>query len=204
MKKLAIAGASLALAAMPVLGAMADSVVDTVQVTINSACTLEDTSGGTGTTSARTYSTTLQNGGTKTWAAGQTGENGGGVITVSCNNASGWHMTAVGSSELVNGNDSVTKMAPDASGKNPIATSATDTADSYWAFQVTGSSSESAYNSFTAIPSTATKVAGTSGAVSGEVVNVGYKVHVSTTQQAGTYTGKVTYTVNTGANPSNG
>ena len=198
MKKSLIAtgAASLALAAMPVLGAFADSVTDTVQVTISSSCTVEATSGGGsgGTTTGRSYSATLANGGTKTWAAGQTGGDGGGVMTVNCNNASGWEMTAIGASDTSGTYTDKTTMIPDAAGKTAIPTG-TSGAASYWAFQVTGNSTVEGYRSFSSVPSTATKVAEASGSSAAEVVNTGYQVHVSTSQQAGTYTGKVTYTI---------
>lgn len=199
MKKLIIAGtgvAALGLAVLPFAGAFADSVTDTVEVTISSSCTVQATSGGGsgGSTSGRTYTATLANGGTKTWTAGQTGDNGGGVMTINCNNASGWNMTAVGSSTTTGAYTDATTMIPDAAGKTAIPTGTSG--DSYWAFQVTGTGTVSTYNSFSAVPSTATKVAEAAGASAGATVNTGYQVHVGDSQQAGTYTGKVTYTIN--------
>ena len=197
MKKSIIAtgAASLALAAMPVVGVFADSVTDTVQVTINSSCTVEATSGGSGgSTSGRTYSKTLANGATQTWyATPGSGQDGGGAMTINCNNASGWSMTAIGSSDTTHG-ATITQMNPDADGKTPISTGTSGSA-SYWAFQVAGNSTVSAYRTFSAVPGTATPVASASGSSAAEVVNTGYEVHVSTSQQAGTYTGKVTYTI---------
>ena len=197
MKKSLIAtgAASLALAAMPLVGTFADSVTDTVQVTINSSCTVGATSGGTsGSATGRTYTTTLANGATQTWyATPQSGQDGGGAMTIDCNNASGWSMTAIGSSDTTHG-ATITQMNPDADGKTPISTGTSGDA-SYWAFQVAGNSTESAYRSFSAVPGTATPVASATGSSAAEVVNTGYVVHVSASQQAGTYTGKVTYTI---------
>ncbi len=190
MKKSIIATgvASLALAAMPIVGAFAD-VTDTVTITINSACSIGSTTSTTG--AGASLSDTMTNGSLKTWAADGTA---GGKVVVSCNSASGWNVKAVGAST----GTSNTSMTPTGSG-TPIATgTATSGATSNWAFKVAGTGAVSAYTSFAAIPGTATKVAGGSGAVSEGEIDTGYQVWVSATQQADTYTGKVTYTVATG------
>ena len=189
MKKSIIAtgAASLVLAAMPVLGAFANSITDTVTITIDGACSVGSTDSSTG--NGTTITDTLENGDTETYEAGTSG----GTIKVSCNDSSGWHITAVGSGD----GSPVTSMKPSAT-STAIPTSANATDASYWQFQVTGTNTVAAFNAFTAIPGSATKVAGNNAAVSEGTINTGYKVHVSTTQAADTYTGKVTYTVNTG------
>ena len=101
MKKLAILGASAALAALPAVGVFAASgtvVTDTVQVTINSACTI------TSTNASNTYSATMTNGQLKS-------DFGSTAMTVDCNDAGGWHITAVGS-----GADATVKTAMNATG----------------------------------------------------------------------------------------
>lgn len=192
MKKLAILGSTVAVAltAMPALGAFAD-VTDTVTVTINGACSV---GGSTATTGAGvSLSETMTNGSTKTWDADGTA---GGKLVVSCNDASGWNIKAVGAST---GSDN-TVMVPTASG-TPIATgAATSGAASNWAFKVAGTNTVAAYQNFSAVPGTATKVAGNNASVSEGVINTGYQVYISATQEADTYTGKVTYTVAQGVN----
>ena len=194
MKKSLIAGAgvaALALAAVPFAGAFAaNSITDTVIISIQTACNVGSTSSSTG--SGTTFGPEeVANGATKTWTAGTDG----GTIVVSCNDASGWNIKAVGS-----GDDAQDKTVMNASSTGTdIATgTATSGATSNWAFQVTGTNSVSSFNSFSDVPSSATKVAGNSAAVSEGTLNTGYRVYVSATQQADTYTGKVTYTVSQG------
>ena len=190
MKKSLIAtgAAAVALAAMPVFGAFAD-VTDTVQITISGACSVGGTTATTG--AGVTLTETMTNGSTKVWDADGTS---GGKLVVSCNDASGWNIKAVGAST----GSSNTSMTPSASGTAIATGTATSGATSNWAFKVSGTNAVAAYTSFAAVPTTATKVAGNNAATSAETINTGYQVYVSPTQQADTYTGKVTYTVATG------
>ena len=181
MKKIAIAGASVALAALPMAGVFAATgtqVTDTVEVTINSACTI------TSTNAANTYSATMTNGQLKS-------DFGSTEMTVNCNDAAGWHITAVGS-----GADASDKTAMNATGSGTdIATGvATSGAASNWAMKVTGTGA-TGFTSFAAVPSSATNVATGSGAVSSGTLTTTYQVFISATQQADTYTGQVTYTL---------
>ena len=191
-KSLVITGAaSLALAAMPVLGAFAD-VTDTVILTIPSSCSVGQTTSASGT--GKTMSElSAQNGETYTFDADGSE---GGTIVVSCNDNSGWMVKAVGS-----GDDATDKTAMNASDNGTdIETGTTFSGtDSNWAFMLdssaTGVSIESTYSTWAAVPSGATKVASGSTTISEATINTGYKVYVGTTQRATTYTGKVTYTV---------
>lgn len=192
MKKSLIAtgAAAVALAAMPVLGAFAD-VTDTVRITIDGACSVGGST-STPTSGGVTLTETMTNGSLKTWDAD--GTNGGKLI-VSCNNASGWNVKAVGAST---GGDN-TVMVQSASG-TPIATgTATSGPTSNWAFKVSGPGAVAAYTSFAAVPGSATKVASSNNPGSEVEIDTGYQVWVSATQEADTYTGKVTYTVAQGA-----
>ena len=190
MKKLIIASAAVALAAMPALGAFAD-VTDTITITINGSCSIGGTTATTG--AGVSLSETMTNGSTKVWDADGTA---GGKLVVSCNDASGWNVKAVGAST---GSDH-TVMVPNNAGSTPIATgAATSGATSNWAFKVSGTGAVAAYTSFAAVPSTATKVATSSDPGSAIQINTGYQVYVSATQEADTYTGRVTYTVAEGA-----
>ncbi len=191
MKKSLIAtgAASLALAAMPVLGAFAD-VTDTVQINIQGACSVGQTSSSQ-TGGGVTLTETMINGATKTWDADGSA---GGTLKVSCNDASGWNIKAVGSS------DGTAKTSMKATGSGTAIPTGTSGAASYWAFKVAGTGAETNFTSWHTVPSTATKVAGGSSAVSEGEINTGYQVHVSASQEADTYTGKVTYTVSAGEN----
>ncbi len=181
MKKLAILGASAALAALPAVGVFAATgtvVTDTVQVTIDSACTIESTN------ASNTYSATMTNGQLKS-------DFGSTTMTINCNDAAGWHVTAIG-----DGADATDKTAMNATGSGTdIATgTATSGATSNWAMKVTGTGA-TGFTNFAAVPSSATDVASGTGAVSGGTLSTTYQVWISATQQADTYTGQVTYTL---------
>ena len=190
MKKLAITGAAVALAAMPALGAFAD-VTDTVIITLASSCSVGSTTSSTGT--GKTIDEqNAQNGTLYTYAADGSA---GGTIKVTCNDAGGWMVKAVGSGDGA----TVDVMDASASGTDIATGTATSGDTSNWAFKVASSTAgvtiESTYQNFAAVPTTATKVASGSAAISEGTINTGYQVWVSATQQADTYTGKVTYTV---------
>ena len=192
MKKLAIAGASMALAAMPLVGTFAD-VTDTVQITIDPSCGVySDTESTPGT--GQNFTATMVNGATHEWAPDGTG----GELYVTCNSASGWNITAQGFGGSTAGN---TNMVPSASG-TAIATGTTlDGTVSDWAFMVADGNTGAVIstNDYTAVPADATRVAYKSGtAVSEGLIYTGYKVGVSPTQQADTYTGKVKYVASAG------
>ena len=192
MKKSLIAtgAASLALAAMPVLGAFAD-VTDTVVLTIQSSCSVGQTSATAGAGKTITESNAV-NSHLYTYDADGSA---GGTLKVTCNDASGWNVKAVGSSTGSN----KTVMVPTGSGTAIATGTAESGATSNWMFKVSGTGAVSGYTSWSEVPSTATKVATSSTAISEGAINTGYQVWVSATQQADTYTGSVTYTVAQGA-----
>ncbi len=197
MKKSLIAGAgvaALAMAAMPILGASAD-VIDTVQITISSSCGVNsDTEATPGT--GQTFTANMTNSDTKEWDADGTG----GELYVTCNDASGWNVTAQGYSNDTAG---TTTMVPTGSGTAIPTGTTLDGTVSAWAFKVadgdTGATIVSNYSSYAQVPSAVTRVAYKSGtAVSEGLIYTGYKVSTSATQQADTYTGKVKYVVSAG------
>ncbi len=195
MKKSLIAGAgvaALAMAALPFAGVFAaNSITDTVIVTISSSCQVGSTTSASGS-GTQLGPEEVANGATKEWVAGTDG----GTIKVSCNDSTGWNIKAVGV-----GDDATVKTAMNAAATGTdIATGTTFSgATSHWGFKVSGTNTISPYNSdYQEVPSTATKVAGNSTMVSEGTINTGYKVFVSATQEADTYTGKVQYTVSTG------
>lgn len=172
--------AALAAVAFPAasFAATGTTVTDTVQVTLDSACTI------TTAQAANTYSDTMTNGQLKS-------DFGSTEMTVTCNDASGWHITAVGS-----GADASDKTVMNATGSGTdIATgTATSGDNSNWAMKVTGTGA-TGFTTFAAVPSSATNVATGSGAVSGGTLNTTYQVFISATQESDTYTGQVTYTL---------
>ena len=181
MKKIAILGASTAMAVLPMAGVFAatgTTVTDTVEVTISSACNI------TSTQAANTYSATMTNSQLKS-------DFGSTTMSISCNDAGGWHVTAVGS-----GADTSNKTAMNATGSGTdIATgTATSGATSNWAFKVTGGTA-TGFTTFSAVPSSATDVAKSTASTSESEIVTTYQVWTSATQQADTYTGQVTYTL---------
>ena len=81
------------------------------------------------------------------------------------------------------------------SGTDIASGPATSGATSNWAFKLSGTGVVAAYQSFTTVPASATKVATSNAAASEVEIDTGYQVYISATQQADTYEGKVTYTV---------
>ena len=182
MKKiLKLTGVASALAMLPtasVLAATGTTVNDTVQVTINTACSI------TATAMSSTYSATITNGNYNDAISGTS-------MSISCNDAGGWKLSAIGAGAV---SGDATKMKPTGSG-TAIATGTAKTgATSNWAFKVTGTNA-TGYTTFTAVPATAATVATSAGTVSANTVTATYQVYISPTQQADTYTGKVTYTL---------
>ena len=193
MKKLAIAGASLALAAMPVVGVFAAdgtlTQTDTVKVTIDSACSL-----ATSNTSGADYTATIANGAFNTNIAGST-------FTITCNDTGGWKLNAIGAGTATG---DVTKMdASTNTDSDDIATGTTlDGTVSNWAFKVAKGGDDAAnitvtegYTNFSAIPSSATKIAQGTSTAGKSTITATYGVGISSTQSAGDYTGKVQYTL---------
>jgi len=197
MKKAIIAaGASAVLAAMPVVGVFAAdgtmSRTDAVEVTVDSACSLATS--GTETEGVSTYTANIANGGHNDNIAGST-------FTVTCNDTGGWSLYAIGAGTATG---DITKM--DAStnvDSDDIATGITlDGSVSNWAFKVTKGGTDAAnvtitegYTGFNPIPSAQTKIATGTSTAGNSTVAATYGVGISSTQSAGTYTGKVTYTL---------
>ncbi len=180
MKKIIVAGAASVLAVLPAAGVFAatgTSVTDTIEVTIDVSCKI------TATNLANTYSATMTNSQLKS-------DIGGTSMTISCNDAAGWKLSAIGSGTATN----KTQMAASASGTNIATGTATSGATSNWAFKVTGTNA-SGYTTFKAVPSTAATVATGSTSIHNSTLTATYQVWISATQQADTYTGKVTYTL---------
>ena len=188
MKKALIAGAaSLAVAAMPVVGVMAAGTTqtDVITVSLNQSCefsaaTHADGSSSIGTWSGDTLSGTLTNGST-------TDDYGSTTMTVVCNNQDGWQVT-VAAAPLA-GESSEQSISPNAS------YSATQTGYAWVVSQtpdngLTIPSGKQATNGQVAQLESTTDAAGKSFTVT-------YGVGISGTQAADTYTGNVVYTLAT-------
>ena len=184
MKKLAIIGASAALAALPAVGVFAadtTEVTDTINVTISESCTL-------GIENGVTKSETLASGGVTDIERA--------AFSISCNDAGGWHLSAQGDGT---GSTKTDMVGETETNKIPTGASVAG-GTSAWAFKVTASDGvEEGFDTLHMIPSTATKIAGGSSPVSAKSVKIGYKVSASAEQAADTYTGKVKYTLAKGA-----
>ena len=207
MKKSIIAAgaASLALAAMPIVGVFAgtSSVTDEIEVTIPDACTLlsetTETESGATVTSNK-YTATMANGEVKSDIGGKdanTDTEDANVLSVSCNTSdstkNSWKLTVVGG----NGTTADTTMKPSVSTNSAIATgTATSGANSQWAMKITGNgvTLKNNFGSWHEIPGTATEIASGSGSVT-DAFTMTYQVYISPTQASDTYTGKVTYTL---------
>ncbi len=148
-------------------------------VKVAASCTLTTSGGGN-------YSATVPN--------GTSAEIAGSTLTVSCNDAGGFALYAVGFSDSTVGNNSMigasTNISTNTSGSN-----------SYWAMKVNPVSGntptiENSFNNYHIIPDTHTKVASYNQSTSGSLaVTSTYKVNISSSQLAGNYLGKVKYTL---------
>lgn len=184
MKKTIIAGvAASVLAAMPVLGAFAATesakqVTDTINLTIQPHCMISyDTDKDDITVSMNNATAPL-----KSDIAGST-------MSITCNAGDGWHLTA----EAKGGQTALT-----GDGEAIAAGTATSGETSNWAFKLAGDDVKTNadgvnYTSFNAITTEAKTVAGGDAPVSGSTITATYQIFLSATQEAGTYTGGVTY-----------
>ncbi|MBQ2672672.1 hypothetical protein IJG01_01720, partial [Candidatus Saccharibacteria bacterium] len=175
-----------------------DTVVDDVSITVPTACTFNN-----GITGDATYTASVNPGNTATL--------GSTTFTTLCNDPNGYSIYAIGYSNNEFGNtEMISSLAnPGTSGTatgNIITGTAISGNTSNWMMRLTavdgankptilgGFDSENYHN----VPSTYTKVAtfgsNTSG-TTGSQVQSNYKVYVSPTQAAATYTGKVKYTM---------
>lgn len=191
MNKLAIFGASAVMAALPVAGVFAagQSVTDTVVVNIAESCTVDII--GDGEHSTTTSAATLSNGGEVEVTGAQLG--------ITCNDAKGWKLSAIGGDGTTVSTDMV---GVDTDNKIPTGTTF-DGNTSNWAFKVDNEgiadvNIQGDFGSWSAIPSTADTIVAKSGkavANNEHTVLISYKVSANATQGADTYTGKVTYTI---------
>ncbi|MBO7131926.1 hypothetical protein J6V85_01510 [Candidatus Saccharibacteria bacterium] len=217
MKKSIIAGAGVAalgLAVLPFAGVFAAAtpagdITDTLNVNIPAGCTIvnnNSTTGGNGSAPHLTNSYTVEMhngelrtdiGGTADQTSGTTADNS---IDVSCNTGAGagaeagWKLTAVGAGAGANNNDLYNANATD----QIVAGTATSGPTSNWAFKIataSGASYATGYsNAYAAVPSTEADIVTGSGSLA-NAFTITYQVYVDQTQDTGTYTGAVKYTL---------
>ena len=160
----------------------ADSAsVSTVTVAVPASCTFSS--------SSSEHSDTI--------LGGQTSTISGSPITAFCNDASGYSVYAIGYSGDSYTSDDHTDIISDVNADYNIKTNGVDGA-SYWKMKLTELSNTTiagGYDDFQAIPSEFTKIASYTTNVTQSSFTPVYEVHVGVTQPAGTYTGKVKYTL---------
>lgn len=213
MKKSLIAtgAASLALAAMPVVGVFAEpdagssSVEDHVTVVIDEACTFQATANNaaypaTSGVIARHFSqnATL---GSIVYMGGSTnaGSTDTNPITIEgvCNAGDG---TAAGGtyaiSAIGSNNAEMVKSGGAAGDQDNIPTgTATSGEDSAWAMMIESANATTPYNNYAVVPTASTQVAGGNASGASFTFTPKYRVYVGTEQASGTYEGIVTYTI---------
>lgn len=206
MKKslIAASAASLAVAAMPVVGVFAatsNSFTDTLTVTVPAGCTLEDATAGVdpGTYADRAFSAEIPAGTFKELGNGFNSETGK-TMKIACNVDNGaWTVTATASNGALAGTvgAALTENASIAPGL------ATDGDTSAWAIKSNASNGTGASNPYAAYKAYevdtgetySTFLTGSADATTAVTFNPSYRVYVSPTQATGTYEGTVTYTV---------
>ena len=168
MKKTLIAGASLALAAMPVVGVFAakasdpEAISDTLTINVNGVCTLTRSS-GTGT-----YTETMTASDTKTL--------GTSTYTTHCNNHTGYTIAVT---------------TPNLAGPTniPFQSTAPTAGTAGWAIQ-TNTTGEATYYVSGNFAETSTQ-----DPAAGNTYTATYLAATASDQSQGTYTGTVTYTL---------
>ena len=152
----------------------------TATVKVAASCALTTSGGGN-------YSATVPN--------GTSAEIAGSTMSISCNDAGGFALYAVGYSDDTVGNNNMIGSSVN------IATN-TSGNDSYWAMKINPTSGttptiENSFNNYHIVPDSHTKIASYSSSTgSGSLsVDATYKANISSTQLAGNYLGKVKYTL---------
>lgn len=175
----------------------ADTTVSAnASVTVASSCTLMGGSSGTDTSGSSTYTANV--------TPGTTGTISGSKLVTLCNDTGGYSIYAIGYSGDSYTTPNNTKLL--GSGNNISTSTTTGGSDSSWAMKLeqvgatTPPTFLNGFGSYHVIPETYTQIAsytaitGSASAV-GASVQTKYQVYISSAQPAGTYTGKVKYTM---------
>ena len=184
MKKLAIAGASAVLAAMPVVGVFADDVMtvkDQLTVTVSSSCTYDSiTPAGATSDTGNTYSASGAAGNLLEFAASSSATS----LTVKCNDPDGYTITPTFTDLKINGISGNVNTAQDIPYGSAIA-SASQSQRAWTAYYTKNSGTATAFTaSGTAIDGVSTMT---------DTYSFSYKVGLGADQAAGTYVGTATY-----------
>lgn len=207
MKKMLIATgvASLAVAAMPVVGVFAadiTEVVDTLNITISPTCSFDGETPNADTTdkdydAANTYSATALNGA----KADFNGDTAGGDtvvhnFSVTCNDNDGWKVTASAVPDLAGTGTNNHKFT------YVSTTLPTEGTEGSWTAVVGGDFSSTSDETITGIANATNAILKTGGVIAAEHVSaktsaftVTYSAYAGTETAADTYTGSVTYTL---------
>lgn len=217
MKKLAIAGASLALAAMPAVGVFAADtddlvITDTLQITVDATCTFSATTGGASTgTFDTTYADTVLNGQIADFKVSGSAKSDH-IFGVVCNNDDGWQVTASTPLALgASGVDTKHNIVYTAAAL-PAANSETE---GKWNAIVSGTPVDAAYaveNQTGITAASGVKYISTAGGIiakeadstDGSTFTVTYGAYVGTETPTGTYTATSSTGDNNNAAGSNG
>lgn len=181
-----------------------DSVVDTLNVAVNTACTLSSslgtTSGVTGTTDGdgnNTYTTTITPGSTK--------DINGSILSTICNDSAGYSLYAIGYSGDSYDSATHTKLI----GTDANIDTGTSGPNSYWAMKLAAVTTPTPltpptilndFDGYHVIPDTYAQIAKYTSATpsatsAGATIQTDYRISVSANQAPDTYTGKVKYTI---------
>lgn len=198
MKKLLAGAGAVALAALPVAGVFATDteVTDTIQITVNSACTIDETTTTTDglDTKDTTYAATVANGAETTFSTTHSGNH---AFHVNCNAATGWSFSATptnlagytASNKSASNNDSINFVASGsyaASGTDGVWTATIASNDLPSGVTITQPSTAGSSNT---IISAANKQA------ANVEITATYKAYVGTETSAGFYDGTIAYTL---------
>lgn len=181
MKKTLIAGAaaSVAMAALPMAGVFAN-VTDTVTLTVGSSCTMATENSSTG----KTVNLGSQN------AGSAFGASNGTPMTITCNDADGWTLSA-----------SVTALSASGVAKTIPFGAYSEAGNSVWSAAIsldqtglgTAASIATGWNDYSATAG-GTILSGAAGtAVANLVVTPSYKAYADAAQPAGTYSGTIEF-----------
>ena len=199
MKRLAIAGASLALAAMPVVGVFAAdgdilNITDTIQLTVNATCTFntDDSAVATNTT----YSATVANGAVASLSNGSAHK-----FNVFCNDTDGWKVTAGVPNNLTPPAASTTNNHVIAYQDTAIPAAASGTKEGAWTATVSGSFTSAELSGINTVSNVnyiddeGGIIATEASSTDASTFTVTYAAYVGTETAADTYTGTIGYTL---------
>lgn len=198
-KKLIAAGAaSLAVAAMPVVGVFADgditSVTDTLEITVNATCTFN--TDDSAVASDTTYSATVANGAVASLSNGSAHK-----FNVFCNDTDGWNVTAGAPSNLTPPAAHTTNGHAITYQDTAIPTAASGTKEGAWTATVSGSFTSAELSGINTVSNVnyiddeGGIIATETSSTDASTFTVTYAAYVGTETAADVYTGTIGYTL---------